>query len=150
MGKQTWRLAPKIRSIVKMAWLAGLYEGEGTACTARAALQLSISTNNKRLMERLRQIYPAFRLYGPYWSSPIANKPMYSVRAHGENAAFLACLIEPYLSRVRRSQLNKAWQEWRPRAHFPSAVCHPQRRSYALGQCRRCYSLSWQLRHRVT
>ena len=101
----------------QIAWLAGLYEGEGS-CGARrssargAVLQMSIKMTDLDVLERAQSITGLGRVYGPYRRGPAHYKPQYAWTLASVDAYAVLIAIWPMLLSRRQEQVASAIGDW--------------------------------------
>lgn len=102
-----------------MAWLAGLFEGEGSVSAVTRQhggspkLTLSIKMTDEDVLQRALEVAGVGRLYGPYRSSYPGAKPHWSfnvARSHEAHALLLA--LRPWLGRRRQAQIDEKVGAW--------------------------------------
>jgi hypothetical protein len=102
------------------AWLAGLYEGEGSCSLVHGRLQVQIKMTDLDVLERALEIAGVGRIYGPYRRSE-AWKPCWTFIVYREeDAQALLGRLRPYLLSRRGQQIDDALVGWQlHRASLP-------------------------------
>ena len=150
-----------------LAWAAGFLEGEGTfycniqkpkkeGWKAQAAISIRAVQVEKEPLERLANIFPFGKMYGPYMGK--SNKqPHYQWAVHSfEGGQALIAAIWPWLSTKRKTQaktaITKSLQVYNTRGTIHKIVrmspCHPDRKHWAKGMCSVCYSVDYNKNRR--
>jgi hypothetical protein len=96
-----------------IAWAAGLYEGEGTATRCNGRLRLSVRMTNEETVRRFAAAVRCGTVYGPYKYASrdgYVRKPVWVWLADCEDAWSVAALLRPWLSAVRRAQLERVFR----------------------------------------
>ena len=89
-------------SRMRVAFLAGFYEGEGHICkTASNSVQICISQNCKYLLYELKRVFGGKITTG-------GSSPSFKWYRYGEPAKMIASLFYPHLSPRRKKQMRKA------------------------------------------
>lgn len=123
--------------LVEIAWLAGLYEGEGSCYGGNGTLHLSIKMADLDVLERAREIAGCGLVHGPYTRGPAHWKPMWQFRIHrDEQALAVATRIRPFLMSRRVVQLDAAIERWREsRARLPDDTDRFWAKVHEKGEC---------------
>jgi hypothetical protein len=142
-----------------LAWAAGFMEGEGTFyCNLQkgkkawykpqAAISIRAVQVEKEPLEKLAQIFPFGRIYGPYRSS--GNKQEhYQFAIHSiEGGQAMIAALWPWLSQKRRAQAKKALlmsletqnTQGTINKIMRMAACHPDKKHFAKDKCYLCYN----------
>ena len=97
-----------------LAWAAGVFDGEGYACSARyssktkgmtATLMLGVGQAHKEMLDRLLAIFRFGSVTGP---SRSGNTPMWAFKIHGfEKVQAATAMLWPWLGVVKRAQLTR-------------------------------------------
>jgi hypothetical protein len=103
---------------VQDAWLAGLYEGEGSCSFVDHRLQLQIKMTDRDVLEHANVVAGVGSLYGPYHRHPeLGWKPYWCFMVYvADDIVVLVERMRPYLFVRRLEQINVAltqWQEYR-------------------------------------
>lgn len=126
----------------ELAWAAGFFDGEG--CTAKKnatgtslpSILISISQNDRRVLDRFVAAVGRGGVYGPYDRPNLGSHPMYAAYVIGYDSV-LATMIDlwPYLDEMKQDQFRDAvdWlkEQGGPYGHRGSAMCkegHERRR----------------------
>ena len=97
-------------SVGVIAWAAGLYEGAGTATRCAGRLRLSVRMTNEETVRRFGAAMRCGTVYGPYQPRDDIRKPVWMWVAEGEDAYDAANSLRPWLSAVRRVQLERVFR----------------------------------------
>lgn len=95
---------------IGFAWAAGLFEGEGSICAAKAGntttMKIHVGMADKDIIERFHSIVGCGTVGGPYAGKKAHHKPMYFWRLgrRSEQIEFIN-RIWPYLGERRRQQV---------------------------------------------
>ena len=93
---------------MNIEWLAGVYEGEGTADKSKKTLV--IGNTNKELLKDCLLVAGSGKIYGPYHYTNRPNtKQFYQWRTNSHDSEKIAETIHPYLSLRRRQQLENVF-----------------------------------------
>jgi hypothetical protein len=114
---------------VELAWCAGFFDGEGSTVrksasgTNRAQIELGISQNDRRVLDRFAAAVGAGRIGGPY-----GHRLMFQYRLGGYDAVLAAMVaLWPYLGEQKQEQFRSAVQ-WLYEQGGPgrrgSSLCH--------------------------
>lgn len=104
-----------------LAWIAGLYEGEGSIIfTRKSGLYLSLGSTDRDVLERLQDCIGAGGIYGPY---DAGHKPVYHYRVPGKVAYATFVAIWPWLCSRRREQIATKVRCW---LAVPTRGKHPR------------------------
>jgi hypothetical protein len=102
-----------------LAWLAGLYEGEGSIVavqrsnTASPTLGMAIKMTDLDVLERARDTVALGTVFGPYQSSYVGAKPHWSWNVQKAGAVFsLATALYPWLGERRQGQIVEKVTFW--------------------------------------
>lgn len=87
------------------AWMAGLFEGEGSFLADNGGkIRVSIAMTDRDVVDRFARLTGA-NLLGPYrYANGGTRKPSYRVVVNGPRAVALIELIWPYLGERRRAR----------------------------------------------
>jgi hypothetical protein len=108
-----------------LAWLAGLYEGEGSTSASVAhqknttpMLSVTINMTDLDVLERAQRVAGMGKIYGPYQRG--TNKPhwMFKVQRQAHAYALLAALW-PWLGMRRRGQVAANLLTWSTAPRLP-------------------------------
>jgi hypothetical protein len=120
---------------VEIAWLAGIFEGEGSVGTSwptrtnRPYVQARIGMTDLDVLEHVQRVAGG-RLKGPYTRN--RRKPMYHWNLNGwDEVERLRDLIYPWLSARRREQFDRSL------GARPTAAYDPGARGRAMTHCKR-------------
>lgn len=106
------------------AWLAGLYEGEGSCSLAAGRLQIQIKMTDEDVIRRVLEVAGVGRVYGPYRRGPDHYKAFWTYIAYKtDDVLVLLDRLRPFLMSRRREQIDTAiagHAAWR--ASMPSDV----------------------------
>jgi hypothetical protein len=142
-------------TLIDIAWLAGLIEGEGSfQWNSSPTIQMSMT--DKDVMERVAILcdYP-IRTYKPRGKS--TYKAVWSIRIAGARAAAWMMTLYAFMGIRRRAKIAELLLRWKHSPGFPRgrkgerlpALCHPARLRFAQGQCKQCYSKEFQHTYRL-
>jgi hypothetical protein len=130
-------------SIIDIAWLAGLLEGEG--CFMGPYPQIIVSSTDKDVVDRLAKITDS-KVYGPVKTT---HKDQYRVTICGTRAIEWMETIYSLMGIRRKSKIksiieSKYWRNKYPRRGSepyikPRCVNHPDREHIAHHLCWACY-----------
>lgn len=108
-----------------LAWLAGIFEGEGTIRWTKPApprsdgrhpggqsLDLSIAMTDEDVLRRIADIAGVGKVFGPYQPKPETRKPIFTYKVTGAKAYALIVAIFQWLHSRRREQALAAIKSW--------------------------------------
>jgi len=152
-------LSPRNRGIyqgraltdLEAAWLAGLLEGEGSFvwrphrnCVG-ISIAISIEMTDEDVIRRAALLMENCRVSGqPIRKNGLGTKPFLRAQVGGYAAARIMRQVLPYMGARRSEKIKDCLRRWderpnkRREAHLP-AECHPERKHYSLGLCKRCH-----------
>ena len=92
----------------ELAWLAGLYEGEGsTSKHGGLSYHITIAMTDQDVLERAQQITGLGRVYGPY-AKRSGWKDIYSWVCNEHDSYTIMRLIKPFMLARRAAQIDEA------------------------------------------
>jgi hypothetical protein len=106
-----WR---DLKSLAKWGWAAGLYEGEGCMYarpggSGSSYLQMTVSSNDRDVLERFREVVSVGRIRGPVLRSQC--QPHYVWRAGArDDVLHVVGMLWAFLSPRRQEQALRAFQ----------------------------------------
>lgn len=108
-----------------LAWLAGIFEGEGTIRWTKAApkrddgshpggqsLDLSIAMTDEDVLRRVAEIAGVGKVFGPYQPKPETRKPIFTYKVTGANGYALIVAIFQWLHSRRKEQALATIKQW--------------------------------------
>lgn len=106
-------------NLVDLAWLAGLFEGEGciSTDTTRPSVRLIIRMTDEDVIRKAHRIAQIGSVAGPSIQKGTGNKPFWTWAACGKDAAALLMTMWPLLGERRRHRASErivAWRCYRP------------------------------------
>jgi len=116
-GNSGWAKAgqlERIRPSEEVAWVAGIFEGEGSAGMwstgskrGQKAPQLSITNTQKDMLDEVVRIIGFGRVSPPYFPKKPNCNPIYKVSYSARKALYVAHLLLPFIkSNYKRNQLE--------------------------------------------
>lgn len=153
-----------MRTVRDLAWLAGLFEGEGsiTTATKRNPLRLSMKSTDEDVLRRAHAIAGIGTLNGPYAPAEknLGKKPYWTWSVHrSAEAAGLLMTMYPLLGvrrQERASSALAAWRERPPRYRKPKrdpGLCkkqlHPKSEPGCCPECKRISNARWRAERRA-
>ena len=125
MYTESVRTTSQLWTRENLAWLAGIFEGEGSLSWTKAApvrsdgrhpggqtLVFSIGMTDQDVLLTVREIAGLGTLYGPYGPTPPANKPHWTYRASGRSAYALSIALWPWLHDRRKANAAVTIRSW--------------------------------------
>lgn len=95
-----------------VAWLAGLYEGEGcVVAPPSGGIRAKISMGDRDILERYCTLSGA-TLTGPHPACGVGTQPYWMATINGRAAYALLAAIFDWLGNRRRAQVTKAIARW--------------------------------------
>lgn len=112
----------------KLAWMAGLYEGEGCCTiTERGPLRLQFAMTDRDVLERFAALagygQPSLR---PHRNYGLGKLPVWDYRIAGVKAYALLVAMWPWLCSRRRNRIREATARWRMRKSRPWKITAAQ------------------------
>jgi len=100
----------------KIAWAAGLFEGEGTIGTQTAAgrvrIRMALGTTDRDVLDRFQKIVGCGNITGPKWREK-STKPLWLWTITSfDDVAKVSLLFSPFLGDRRRNALERAWHRY--------------------------------------
>lgn len=99
-------------TVLDLAWLAGLFEGEGNVSINGKSLTVRIKMTDEDVVTRAATIMGA-RIYSAPTPKRKARKPTWVAQAKGSAAAGVIMTLYPWLGFRRREQACKALTAWK-------------------------------------
>jgi hypothetical protein len=164
-----------MRTVVEIAKLAGLLEGEGSfglqsfKDTVRVYPRLSFASTDEDVARWVAERLGARVIYRQppkAYGAIVGTKPAYAVVISGARAAAWMMTCYVFLGARRRAKIREVLNKWRQFPPHPAsrpateralmgiprrtrAECHPERRHQARGLCTQCYAREWQRTRRA-
>lgn len=115
-------------SVRDIAWLAGLWEGEGTFgfynTSQWGAIQLKLAMTDKDVVERAAYLMRG-KCAGPYISKTNPRwKPVWHVVFYGHKAAGWMMTLYSLLGERRKKQIEHALEQWKAQSYNISKRRH--------------------------
>jgi hypothetical protein len=132
-----------------LAWAAGFVEGDGCFCYSRPSRSMfvSITQQDREVLDRFRRTAGFGRIYGPYRHRPgqaLSVRPFYQLRVHGfEKVQAIAAMLWFKLGSVKRAQAAVVLGRWPRTCHRG----HPLTTGHS--GCGRCTADYWRYRRKV-
>lgn len=133
-------------SVRDIAWLAGLWEGEGAFMVdGRHAARMSLQMTDEDVVRRAAELMRA-TVQGPIAtkrkrSDGSDHKLRWRINLTVQRSAEWMMTLYPLMGERRRLQIEKClarWREVKIRGRTPD--CHPDRKHQAHGLCVTCYN----------
>lgn len=95
----------------RVAWIAGILEGEGTWSETRQAWYVKVSMTDLDIIERLQEWTGVGRI--TEWRSPAAyHKTVYTWRVDAKiHREWLTLLVWPWLGERRKKRIRQLWPD---------------------------------------
>lgn len=134
-------------SPIGIAWLTGLFDGEGTVVwRGRAGVELAIKMTDRDLIERVHEVTACGYTYGPFWNrGPGIGKPMWAWSCgRSEDVQRLLEFMQPLLGQRRKERALAALERLSANPGRHDAQCgssggyhrHLRRREPVCADCR--------------
>lgn len=94
--------------IPDLAWAAGIFEGEGSACYASQTTRLSVSQNKPWILSRLRLIFGGRVSIQKNRQNKLSKNPQWLWSVSGARARGVGMTIYAWLSPHRQAQIRRA------------------------------------------
>lgn len=149
-----------MRTIKELAWLAGLFEGEGCFMAAKTGGHatsktptIAIQMIDKDIIKRVADITKV-QPRNP-WRSKLGNRQLvHHVTVCGTRAISWMMTLYVLLGERRRTKIREILAQWRASPRMPRAsrgqrfmaICHPNRIRCGHGLCHACYMREWRRR----
>lgn len=95
-----------------LAWMAGLYEGEGTTYYNSKQLKLKFTMTDEDVLQTFRRVAGVGFCTGPYKATGLGKKPRYLFQCSGPMAYILLVAMWPWLHERRKAQARTAILGW--------------------------------------
>ena len=99
-----------------LAWLAGLFEGEGSVSINGKSLTVRIKMTDEDVVMRAAAVMGA-KIYSAPTPKKTARKPTWIAQAKGSIAAGVIMTLYPWLGIRRREQARRALATWKQQGH---------------------------------
>lgn len=115
LGRQDGRIPKAVCRPMPMAiaWAAGVFEGEGSACYANQTTRVSITQNDRAILEVFMLMFGG-RVHQASKHNALSNKPCFHWVATGSRARGFGMTIYQFLSSRRKRQMYKALHLGKP------------------------------------
>lgn len=103
-----------------IAWMAGLFEGEGCilAPTDKGPLRIKIGMGDKDVLEKFHGAAGCGCVSGPWPCSGIGKRPYWEFAVSGRRAYALAAAMWLHLGSRRREQVARAFRALAAKPHY--------------------------------
>jgi len=142
-------------TVKDIAWLTGLWEGEGSFLVREhGGVRMSITMTDRDVMERAAALLGG-ALRGPYRSKATrrdggALRPYWTVVLGGKRAAGWMMTMYSLLGERRKAAVRKALEQWSAtKVYGRKPDCHPERTHFGLGFCKTCYHRQYMRTYRA-
>lgn len=133
-------------SSLEIAWLAGMFEGEGTfRISGNSCPVMAIGMIDKDVVDRVA-IVLGVRTTGPIRNRTrggLSENPIWRATLCGYKAAGWMMTIHELMGIRRKKKIEEVLITWKKRHGGQSRrygpTCHPERKAYARGLCSSCY-----------
>lgn len=142
-----------MKTIVNIAWLGGLCEGEASFSMKRGAPKISLDMTDKDT------VFKAAELFGVKVSSYVHQpkgkstyKPVYRCQVHSKRAIGWMMTLYSFFGLRRQAKVREILAMWKARRHdlrtsrggITPSRCHPESPSRGFGLCMKCYMREWR------
>jgi hypothetical protein len=140
-------------TLIDIAWLAGLIEGEGSFQWHSTPI-ITLQMTDKDVLERVSLLCGyGITSYTPRGKS--TYKQVWGLRMAGSRAVAWMMTLYQFMGVRRRAKIAELLHRWKKAPGFPRgrkgerlpAVCHPKRLRQAQGMCRECYNRQYHHDH---
>lgn len=95
----------------QIAWLAGVYEGEGSCSIRGRSVRIEIVMTDRDIITRINELCKGGTVRGPITRDP-SHKPTYHWGIGGINAVKFLEAVMPWLGKRRRARAASALEAW--------------------------------------
>lgn len=141
------------------AWLAGLLEGEGSFCVPKkhkdtSYIRVCLEMTDEDIVRRAAFLMEEAKVHGPRpRPTGLGSKPYFSTYVTGYKAVRIMKAVLPFMGKRRSQRIKELIFLWENKPHpilrrepnLPP-VCHPDRKHYSRGLCRRCHYEKYKFR----
>jgi hypothetical protein len=141
-------MSAKLISITNIAWLAGLWEGEG--CFSRTdarSIRMQLSMTDEDVV-RKAALLMGVKVLGPYAKPGL--KPFWKMSFGSAKAAGWMMTLYSFLGERRRASVEEALRAYKTiRKYGRKSVCHPEVAHWGNGLCKRCHHRAFMRAYRA-
>lgn len=129
-----------------IAWVAGIFEGEGTFRTSgNSCPVMAVGMTDKDVIDRVASVLDV-KATGPIRNrvhGGLSNNPIWRATLCSSRAIGWMMTIYDYMGIRRREKIRDVVAKWKKsncgRLRRYAPTCHPERKTYARGLCNACY-----------
>lgn len=114
IGRTEQKAQPSVTPEQEIAWVAGLFEGEGNiGWGRRGGLTLRVQMTDEDVVRRLHATVVVGTVTGPYWDGDQRHKESWRWAVSGPGARELAERLLPFMGARRSARLQEGLERWR-------------------------------------